>query len=75
MRATKVTITVEPDRGYEVDEVIVTDRNGKEIHVTAERNGTYTFEQPRGRVTIQVTFVPTGRGHLLRRRAGVLLGL
>ena len=45
----EVTITVEPDRGYEVDEVIVTDRNGKEIHVTAERNGTYTFEQPRGR--------------------------
>ena len=56
----EVTITAEPDSGYEVGEVIVTDRNGKEIHVTAERNGTYTFEQPRGRVTIQVTFVPTG---------------
>ena len=56
----EVTITVEPDRGYEVDEVIVRDRNGNRVDVTAERNGTYTFEQPRGRVTIEVTFVPTG---------------
>ena len=56
----EVTITVDPDRGYEVDEVIVRDRNGNRVDVTAERNGTYTFEQPRGRVTIEVTFVPTG---------------
>ena len=56
----EVTITVEPDRSYEVDEVIVRDRNGNRVDVTAERNGTYTFEQPRGRVTIEVTFVPTG---------------
>ena len=56
----KVTITPDPDRGYEVDEVIVRDRNGNRVDVTAERNGTYTFEQPRGRVTIEVTFVPTG---------------
>ena len=55
----EVTITVDPDRGYEVDEVIVRDRNGNRVDVTAERNGTYTFEQPRGRVTIEVTFVPT----------------
>ena len=56
----KVTITPDPDRCYEVDEVIVRDRNGNRVDVTAERNGTYTFEQPRGRVTIEVTFVPTG---------------
>ena len=56
----EVTITVDPDRGYEVGDVTVTDRNGREVDVTAERNGTYTFEQPRGRVTIEVTFVPTG---------------
>ena len=56
----KVTITPDPDRGYEVDEVIVRDRNGNRVDVTANRNGTYTFEQPRGRVTIEVTFVPTG---------------
>lgn len=53
-----VTITVEPDEGYEVDEVIVTDRNGSKIDVTDNGDGTYTFEQPRGRVTISVTFRP-----------------
>ena len=57
-----VTITPDPDAGYEVDEVIVTDRNGDEVEVTANRNGTYTFEQPRGRVTIEVTFVRTDSG-------------
>lgn len=56
----KVTITPDPDSGYGVDEVIVTDRNGREIDVTANRDGTYTFEQPRGRVTIEVTFARTG---------------
>ncbi len=56
----EVTITVDPDSGYEVDEVTVTDRNGREVKVTAERNGTYTFTQPRGRVTISVTFVREG---------------
>ena len=56
----EVTITVDPDRGYEVGDVTVTDRNGREVDVTAGRNGTYTFEQPRGRVTIEVTFVRTG---------------
>ena len=56
----EVTITVDPDAGYELDELIVTDRNGREIDVTAERDGTYTFIQPRGRVTIEATFVRTG---------------
>lgn len=56
----EVTITVDPDAGYEVDEVIVTDRSGRDVRVTAERDGTYTFEQPKGRVTIAVTFVREG---------------
>ena len=56
----EVTITVEPDRGYEVGDVTVTDRDGDTVRITANRDGTYTFEQPRGRVTIEVTFVPTG---------------
>ena len=56
----EVTITVDPDRGYEVGDVTVTDRSGREVKVTAERDGTYTFTQPRGRVTISVTFVREG---------------
>ena len=55
-----VTITPTPDRGYDVGTVTVTDRNGKEIKVTEHRNSTWTFTQPHGRVTIEVTFVPTG---------------
>ena len=53
----EVTITPDPDSGYEVDQVTVTDRDGDEIRVTANRDGTYTFTQPRGRVIIEVTFV------------------
>ena len=56
----EVTITVDPDAGYEVDEVTVTDRSGRDVRVTAGRNNTYTFEQPKGRVTIAVTFVREG---------------
>ena len=51
-----VTITVEPDQGYEVEEVTVTDRNGDEVEVIDNGDGTFTFEQPRGRVTISVAF-------------------
>ncbi len=56
----EVTITVDPDSGYEVGEVTVTDRSGDAVRVTANRDGTYTFTQPRGRVTIEVTFVRAG---------------
>lgn len=55
-RGDDVTVTPEPDEGYEVDEVTVTDRNGNEVEVTDNGDGTWTFEQPRGRVTISVTF-------------------
>ena len=58
----EVTIMPNPDSGYEVGSVTVTDRNGREIEVTANRDGTYTFTQPAGRVTIEVEFVRTGSG-------------
>ena len=56
----EVTITPDPDNGYEVGSVTVTDRSGDAVRVTANRDGTYTFTQPRGRVTIEVTFVRAG---------------
>lgn len=49
-----VTITVTPDEGKEVDKVIVTDKNGEEVPVTRNEDGTYTYEQPAGDVTITV---------------------
>lgn len=53
----KVTITPAPDEGKEVREVTVTDKNGKPVEVEpGEKDGTWTFEQPVGKVTIEVTF-------------------
>ena len=41
-------------------DVTVTDRSGRNVCVTTEQDGTYTFEQPKGRVTIEANFVSTG---------------
>ena len=51
-----VTITVEPDRHYEVDEVIVRDSKGKQLAVKDNGDGTFTFEMPADKVTVEPTF-------------------
>lgn len=56
-----VTVTPKPDSGYEVDQITVTDRNGKPVEVTKKPDGTYTFKQPGGKVTIEVTYQPINR--------------
>ena len=55
-----VTIRPEPDEGFEVDGVKVTDSQGRDIAATDNRDGSYSFRQPAGRVTIIVTFRCTG---------------
>ena len=52
----KVTITPKPDKGYAVDEVIVTDKKGDGIRVRDNGDGTYTFTQSAGKVKIEVLF-------------------
>ena len=52
-----VTITVDPDSGYELDELTVLDKNGKEIKLTKKSDSKYTFKMPSGKVTIEATFV------------------
>lgn len=52
----RVTITPKPDEGFEVDEVVVEDADGNEIEVIQNQDGTYSFTQPDGKVTITVTF-------------------
>lgn len=52
----EVMITPKPESGKMVDKVIVTDENGKEIAVTDNGDGIYTFTQPDGKVTVKVTF-------------------
>ena len=51
-----VTITPDPDDGKVVDKVVVKDEDGNEIPVVDNGDGTYTYEQPDGDVTIEVTF-------------------
>ena len=51
-----VTITVKPDRGYQLDDLAVTDKNGKELKLTDKGNGKYTFTMPSGKVKINATF-------------------
>lgn len=51
-----VTITPIPDEGKEVDKVVVKDEDGNEIPVTDNGDGTYSYVQPDGDVTIEVTF-------------------
>ena len=51
-----VTITVKPDSGYQLDDLAVTDKNGKELKLTDKGNGKYTFTMPSGKVKINATF-------------------
>ena len=51
-----VTVTVKPDKGYELDTLKVLDKNGDKVKLT-EKNGKYTFTMPAGKVTVKGSFV------------------
>ena len=51
----KVTITVSPDEAYMLDEMTVTS-GGKDVEVTDNGDGTYTFTMPSADAKIVVTF-------------------
>ena len=59
-RGDKVTITPRPDPGYGVESITVTDRNGNPVAVKANPDGTYSFTQPSGRVTVSIAYRETG---------------
>ena len=71
-RGDEVTVSPEPEEGQEVREVTVTDEDGEPVEVTDNGDGTWSFEQPAGKVTVTVTFGCDGGGALpgprLRRR-------
>ena len=56
-RSDTVTITVKPDDGFKLDDLTVTDKNGKELKLTDKGNGKYTFTMPAGKVEINAAFV------------------
>lgn len=51
-----VTITAQPDEGYEVGEITVTRPDGSQVELTENSDGTWGFPQPGESVTIAVTF-------------------
>ena len=55
-RGDTVTITVKPDDGFKLDDLTVTDKNGKELKLTDKGNGKYTFTMPASKVEINATF-------------------
>ena len=51
-----VKVAVSPDKGYTLETITVTDKNGKEITLN-EKNGTYSFKMPTGAVKVKATFM------------------
>ena len=47
---------VTPDEGYKLDELAVTDSRGRELDLTDEGGGEYSFEMPGGGVEMEVSF-------------------
>ena len=54
-KGTTITLTVEPDKGYTLETLTVTDGSGKEVKLT-EKSGKYTFTMPASKVTVKAAF-------------------
>ena len=52
----KVEIKVTPKSGYRMKTLTVTDVTGKNVTVSTDNNGKYTFVMPEGNVTVKATF-------------------
>ena len=50
-----VTVTVKPDKGYELDTLKVLDKDGGKVKLT-EKKGKYTFTMPDSKVTVTAEF-------------------
>ena len=57
-RGERVTLTVEPDKGWTLETLTVADRNGKKIDLAIVTVGEkYTFQMPSSKVTVEATFM------------------
>ena len=52
----RVTVTVKPDAGYELDSLKVLDKDGKELELTDKGDGKFTFIMPAGKVEVKAAF-------------------
>ena len=57
---TRITVTVKPDAGYELDELTVTDSKNKDLKVTKRSETTYTFHMADSKVTVEASFAKDG---------------
>lgn len=56
-KGSTVTVTVTPDKGYALETLTVTDKNGSMLDLTDKGGGQYTFTMPSGPVTVAATFM------------------
>ena len=56
-KGSTVTVTVTPDKGYALETLSVTDKNGSALDLTDRGNGKYTFTMPSSPVTVAATFM------------------
>lgn len=52
----KVILTPKANEGYALDKITAKDKDGKEVKLKAEKDGTYSFTMPKGGVTVDTTF-------------------
>ena len=55
-KGSTVTITVEPEDGFQLADLTVTDKDGIELPLTDKGDGKYTFTMPAGKVEVNATF-------------------
>ncbi|MFQ6832704.1 S-layer homology domain-containing protein [Butyricicoccus pullicaecorum] len=53
-----VTVTVTPDDGYQLDKLAVYDEDGDKLDLNDKGDGKFTFQMPKGNVSIEVSFAP-----------------
>ena len=56
-KGSTVTVTVTPDKGYALETLTVTGKNGSALDLTDRGNGKYTFTMPSSPVTVAATFM------------------
>lgn len=54
----RVTITVKPDSGYNLEKLTITDDKGNDLALTDNGADKYTFTMPKGKVTVNAAFQP-----------------
>ena len=56
-KGSTVTVTVTPDKGYALETLAITDKNGNALDLTDQGGGKYTFTMPSAPVTVAATFM------------------